>query len=590
MRRQESPIPADEVFHDADPGNPAPSLPPLLDARALTDPDDGRDAIIYVATGQPDVHVTRGEFRTAVSCTAHALRRFGIRPGDLVIIAHTQNLESIFLFWGALQAGAVPSMFPTLTEKLDPAIYLRNLAELVRFSGVRAILTTDDFAPELAPHVDCAVYSSGQLGVGSGELLEGRKKSENLQSPISNLPSPAFLQHSSGTTGLQKGVALSHTAVLNQIAAYSEAIHLTDHDVIVSWLPLYHDMGLIAGFLLPLVQGVPLVLMSPFDWVAHPALLLRAINAHQGTLCWLPNFAYNHMARRIRQRDKEGMSLASMRLFINCSEPVRHDSHQLFLEKFAAHGVTAVTLGVSYAMAENTFAVTQTPPGQPARLDVIDAVVLQETGYAKPVPADHPQADVRVSCGPPIAGTAVRALDADGRSLPERTVGELAIRSSYMLSEYYHRPDLQPFHDGWFRTGDRGYLADGEVYVIGRSKDLIINAGKNVYPQDIEAIVNTVPDVHAGRAVVFGVPDEREGTELIAVVAETAVTDPAARQELVKAIRQEVARQSTVTVSFVELVDAKWLIKTSSGKIARAANRDKWLQSRPASPSQTQKR
>jgi len=562
-----------------------PSFHTLLDALALTDPDEARDAIIYMATGQPDVHVTRREFRTAVSHTARALHHFGIQPGDLVIIAHTQNLESIFLFWGALQAGAVPSMFPTLTEKLDPAIYLRNLAELVRFSGVRAILTTDDFAPELKEHVDCAVYSSGQLGVDSwelevdsGELGVDSRGADNLQSPVSNLQSTALLQHSSGTTGLQKGVALSHTAVLNQIAAYSEAIHLSDQDVIVSWLPLYHDMGLIAGFLLPLVQGVPLVLMSPFDWVAHPALLLRAIAAHRGTLCWLPNFAYNHMARRIRQRDKEGLSLASMRLFINCSEPVRHDSHQLFLEKFAANGVTAVTLGVSYAMAENTFAVTQTPPGQPARLDVIDGSALQSTGCAKPVPPDHDQADVRVSCGPPIRGTAVRVLDGNGRSLPDRTVGELAIRSPYMLSEYYHRPDLQPFHNGWFRTGDRGYLADGEVFVIGRSKDLIINAGKNVYPQDVEAIVNGVPGVHAGRAVAFGVPDDREGTELIAVVAETAVSDSAARQELAKAIRQEVARQSTVTVSFVELVDAKWLIKTSSGKIARAANRDKWLQ------------
>ena len=390
--------------------------------------------------------------------------------------------------------------------------------------------------------------------------------------------SPALLQHSSGTTGLQKGVALSHTAVLNQIAAYSDAIHLTEQDVIVSWLPLYHDMGLIAGFLLPLVQGVPLVLMSPFDWVQHPALLLKAIHAHRGTLCWLPNFAYNHMARRIRQRDKEGLSLASMRLFINCSEPVRHDSHQLFLEKFAANGATAVMLGVSYAMAENTFAVTQTPPGQAARLDFVDQSALDHTGYAKPTAPDQPETAVKVSCGPPIPGTAVRVLAANGRALPDRTVGELAIRSDYMLSGYHHRPDLQPFHDGWFRTGDRGYLADGEVYVIGRSKDLIINAGKNVYPQDIEAIVNGVPGVRAGRAVVFGVPDEREGTELIVVVAETAVSDPDARQALQKAIRQEVARQSSVTVSFVSLVDAKWLIKTSSGKIARAANREKWLQ------------
>jgi acyl-CoA synthetase (AMP-forming)/AMP-acid ligase II len=552
----------------------------LLDAVTLTADDDAKDAIIYVATGRPDIHVTRKAFRTAVTRTARALTRLGVRPGDLLIIAHTQSLESIYLFWGTMAAGAIPSMFPTLTEKLDPAIYMQNMAELVRFSAVRAILTTDEFAPELAGVVDCAVYGNQKL-----KIEDLRLEPPDNQSSIFNLQSPnelntALLQHSSGTTGLQKGVALSHTAVLNQIAAYSDALNLSADDVVVSWLPLYHDMGLIAGFLLPLIQGVPLVLMSPFDWVRRPALLLKAIDRHRGTLCWQPNFAYNHCARRIRKRDKAGVSLASMRAFINCSEPVRHDSHQLFLEKFAANGVTPSMLAVSYAMAENTFAVTQTAVGRPPRLDVVDGAALAQTRYAKVADAGEETAVVKVSCGAPIGGTAVYVLDETGRELPERQVGELAVQSSCMLSEYHHRPDLQPFTNGRFRTGDRGYIADGEVYVIGRSKDLIINAGKNVYPQDIEAIVNEVPGVHAGRAVVFGVPDEREGTELIAVIAETQETDPEARQEIGKAIRQEVARQSMVAVSFVQLVDAKWLIKTSSGKIARAANREKWLQER----------
>ena len=553
----------------------------LLDAITLTADDDSQDTIIYMATDQPDVHVTRREFKTAVIQTAHALTQLGIQPGELVIIAHTQNLESIYLFWGALAAGAVPSMFPTLTEKLDPAIYMANMAELVRFSHVRAILTTDEFASQLAPKVTCPVYSSKQLSVNSEQpSVDPHLQLTIDHSQLTISDEVALLQHSSGTTGLQKGVALSHTAVLNQIAAYSDSLNLSENDIIVSWLPLYHDMGLIAGFLLPIIQGIPLVLMSPFDWVSRPAMLLRAIDKHQATLCWLPNFAYNHCARRIRKRDKEGLSLASIRAFINCSEPVRHDSHQLFQEKFAANGVTPEMLTVSYAMAENTFAVTQTPIGQPARFDVINTVLLEQIGYAKVPSGEMESSTIKVSCGQPIAGTAVCVLDQAGNSLPERQVGELAVKSNCMLSEYHHRPDLNPFSDGWFRTGDRGYLADGEVYVIGRSKDLIINAGKNVYPQDIEAIVNEVTGVHVGRAVVFGVPDEREGTELIAVVAETREEDPEARQEIGKAIRQAVAWRSTVTVSFVQLVDAKWLIKTSSGKIARAANREKWLQSR----------
>ncbi len=547
----------------------------LLDALVLTAADDQQDAIIYVETGREALHISRRQFRQEVYKYAAALSALDINARDVLVIAHIQNLESIYAFWGALVAGAIPSMFPTLTEKLDPQIYMRNMAELVEISAVRAVLTSDDFASILDQNVGCPVYGSRQLktAVLSNSADPGAVSPQRAKEV-------AFLQHSSGTTGLQKGVALSHRAVLNQLANYGDAIALSQKDVVVSWLPLYHDMGLIAGFMLPLVQGLPLVLMSPFDWVRHPALLLRAIHEHQGTLCWLPNFAYNHCARRIRQRDSQDYSLASMRLFINCSEPVRHDSHQLFLKRFADNGVSPDMLAVSYAMAENTFGVTQTLPGQTPKLHIVDRQVLEEQDKALTVSADHPQAVVKVSCGPPISGTEIRIVSNTKTNPTTNKVGEIAIRSDCMLTEYYNRPDLEPFQDGWFLTGDRGYIASGEVYVIGRSKDLIINAGKNVYPQDIEAIVNELPGIHAGRAVVFGVPDRKEGTELIAVVAEVEDLDPAQRKQISKQIRLEVGRQSMVTVSYVDFVEPKWLIKTSSGKIARAANREKWLTQR----------
>jgi fatty-acyl-CoA synthase len=545
----------------------------LLDAVTLREPDD-KPAIIFIATENEPVIVSRREISERIRATGAALSALNVRPRDLVVIAHTQNLESIYAFWGVMMLGAIPSMFPTLTEKLDPGVYMRSMAELVRLSNVAALLTTDEFATQLSSNVSCPVYSSRDLqqafdrrdNIASGELRPSASDSDI-----------AFLQHSSGTTGLQKGVALSHTAVLNQIAAYSEAIALTENDVIVSWLPLYHDMGLIAGFLLPLLQGIPLVLMSPFDWVQHPALLLKAIHQYRGTLCWLPNFAYNHCARRIRRRDSEDLSLNSMRLFINCSEPVRHDSHQLFLQRFKDNGVQPEMLGVSYAMAENTFAVTQTPPGRPARLDYIQQRELEQNRRASPADSQDPAAEIRVSCGPPIPGSEIRIVDEDGHSLPDRHVGQIALHSPYLLTGYYLRPDLEPFIDGWYMTSDLGYIADGEVYVIGRSKDLIINAGKNIYPQDIEAVVNEVPGVHAGRAVVFGVPDEREGTELLAVVAEVRTQDEAEQQSIRRAIRLAVVHQTSVTVSYIHLVGPKWLLKTSSGKIARSANREKWI-------------
>ena len=366
----------------------------LLDALVLRDESGSKDAIIYLETGKDPEKISKKKFRQIVFNYAAALQSLGVGSRDLVIIAHTQNLESIYIFWGAMLVGAIPSMFPTLTEKLNPQIYMDNMAELVNISGAKAVLTSDDFETILNDHLGCPVFGSSRL-------------SHVLEKPVSQSfelfnPDPgavAFLQHSSGTTGLQKGVALTHQAVLNQLASYSEAILLNENDVIVSWLPLYHDMGLIAGFLLPLVQGLPLVLMSPFDWVRHPALMLRAIDNYQGTLCWLPNFAYNHSARRIRQRDSEGISLASMRMFINCSEPVRRDSHELFLERFAENGLDNEALAVSYAMAENTFGVTQTPPGKPANLDVINRLDLEKNNLAVPVDEKHENAVIKVSCG-----------------------------------------------------------------------------------------------------------------------------------------------------------------------------------------------
>ena len=241
------------------------------------------------------------------------------------------------------------------------------------------MLTTDEFAPALADRVGCPVYGSRALLASIDPVR--RTLRHTLPIPTRSL----CCSIPAARPACRKGVALAHRAVLNQLASYSDALALHADDVIVSWLPLYHDMGLIAGFLLPLMQGIPLVLMSPFEWVKSPAMLFRAIDDYRGTLCWLPNFAYNHCARRIRQRDLEGLSAARMRLFVNCSEPVYHESHELFAERFAPLGVTPAMLAVSYAMAENTFAVTQTPPREMPRLDVIDRAALQSELRAVPV-------------------------------------------------------------------------------------------------------------------------------------------------------------------------------------------------------------
>jgi acyl-CoA synthetase (AMP-forming)/AMP-acid ligase II len=387
-----------------------------------------------------------------------------------------------------------------------------------------------------------------------------------------------LLQHSSGTTGLQKGVALSHQAVLNQLHSYSQSLSLTENDVIVSWLPLYHDMGLIAGFLMPILTGIPLVLMSPFDWVRAPYRLLQSISNYRGTLTWLPNFAYNFCARKIRDRHIEGVDLSCLRAVTNCSEPVRWESHVAFYERLKEYGLKFEALQTSYAMAENVFAVTQSRLGSVPVVEEIDRQIFMTELVAK-APLDGRPSIKMMSSGRPLKNVQVNVLDENGKEVPDRVIGELALRSDCMLTGYFNRLDLteKAFRNGWYLTGDYGYVSEGEVFVSGRKKDMIIVGGKNLYPQDLEALTYEVPGVHAGRSVAFGVFDEVQGTEEVVIIAEGASDDPDEQQKIADAIRLHVTKNSAIALRYVKVVGPRWILKTSSGKTARSANKEKFL-------------
>jgi fatty-acyl-CoA synthase len=330
-------------------------------------------------------------------------------------------------------------------------------------------------------------------------------------------------------------------------------------------------MGLIAGFVMPIITGTHLVMMSPFEWVRQPGMLLDAISTYRGTLCWLPNFAYNLLARTFRPKD--GLDLSSWRAAINCSEPVYAESHQMMLEKLAPVGFGESALAVSYAMAENTFAVTQTKVGASPRIDTVEIAAVQERGEA----ISAAQGKRFVSCGAPIETVELRILDAEQLPLTERRVGEIALRSEFMLSGYFKRPDLTEkamTPDGWYLTGDMGYLADNELYITGRKKDLIIVGGKNIYPQDIEAIANRTPGIHPGRAVAFGVLDERLGSEKVVVICEAA--DGSDQEAAERELRASIVKETEVTLGDLRFVPRGWIVKTSSGKHARTDNREKY--------------
>lgn len=529
-------------------------------------------------TGLVDAHISYRELISQSAKYAQILELKGVIPGEVVVLILQHSLDLIYAYFGAILLGAIPSIMPFLTEKLLPDKYRKDLNTLIEITRPAAIISYEEFEPEIA-------YLSENETVKAIIFTENLDK--NLLIDITKIDfkgiknhsdSIVLLQHSSGTTGLQKGVALSHAAVFNQLESYEKAIRLNNKDVIVSWLPLYHDMGLIASFLMPILSGVPLVLMSPFDWVRAPQKLLRAISDYRGTLCWLPNFAYNFCSKKIRDSDLEGINLSSLRAVINCSEPMRYDSHVMFTERFKKYGFRESAIASSYAMAENVFAVTQGGIDKPLIYDRIALEKFQREKIA--VPAENNALSVAlVSAGTPIEKTQIRIISDDGSTRPERHLGEIVIKSNCMLTEYYLRPEetKKSFLDGWFRTGDLGYIADGELYISGRKKDLIIVGGKNIYPQDIESIVMEVEGIHPGRAVAFGVYNEDKGTEDVVVVAEIDADFYDREKTLAEEIRKRVTQNTAVALRQIYLVDEMWLIKTSSGKIARGANREKFI-------------
>ncbi len=525
-------------------------------------------------------HLTYKDIFEGACRYEHALLKAGINPGEVVILILPHGLDLIFAYYGVILNGSIPSIMPFLTEKLIAEKYRKDFKSLIDTSKPSALITFPDFKGEIK-HLKNDKSSLGTVIISNEIALNNELDGKLLKHPglLQHDNEIALLQHSSGTTGLQKGVALSHKAIFNQLESYQVALKINNDDVIVSWLPLYHDMGLIAGFLLPLLYGIPLVLMSPFDWVKAPYKLMQAISKYKGTLCWLPNFAYNFCAKKIRDRDLANVDLSSLRAVTNCSEPMRFSSHEMFINRFKPFGLKEDALATSYAMAENVFAVTQAGIDSPITYDKVDLNSLQENKTANPV-KEGSRSVVMVSAGRPISDVEVKIIDSSDNFLNERKIGEIVIRSNCMLNGYYNRDDItkSSFIDGWFKTGDFGYIADQEIYISGRKKDLIIIGGKNIYPKDLETIAMGVQGVHPGRVVAFGVYNELKGTEDVVIIAEIEDEFFNNKEQIIEDIRKKITRESAITLRTILIVDKKWLIKTSSGKIARALNKKKYIE------------
>jgi acyl-CoA synthetase (AMP-forming)/AMP-acid ligase II len=533
-----------------------------------------RDAIIYWKAGEQPFRWTFSALIGNAQVIAGSLIERGIKKGDVCAIILRQNRNIYPLYLAISSIGAIPAILAYPNPRLHPVKFREGIEGMTQRSGLDWIFTERDLDATIRPTVERPNSTIRGLHFplewARDACAEARK--EDFEDAKSS--DPALLQHSSGTTGLQKPVLLSHHAVLQHVQSYAQAIELNDDDKIVSWLPLYHDMGLIAAFHLPLAFGIPSVQLDPFEWVVAPSILLEAVMKERGTVSWLPNFALNLMADKIAEDELDGINLESWRLIINCSEPIRNESQQKFLDRFRSYGLRKTALSSCYAMAETTFAATQTPPGREPSCVGVNRRELAR-GNATLVNEDEPARSC-VSSGTPIPGCEIRIVDENRVQVEAGKIGEIAIKSISLFEGYRNYPDktAEVLSDGWYYSGDKGFNIGEEYFIIGRKKDTIIVAGNNICPEDVEDVVGTVPHVIPGRVVAFGEDNETLGSEQISVIAETEILDQQRRKKL----RLDIIKAGMsidVTVANIYLVPPRWLIKSSAGKPSRSANKDR---------------
>jgi fatty-acyl-CoA synthase len=557
------------------PGRPAPAgAPPRVAGRrgrGGRDPD--RIQVWLREDGGEERPITYGALWRRASAVAAGLAARGAARGDRVALMLRTEEGFLAAFFGTLLAGTVPVPLypPVRLDRLEE--YAERQTRILRNAEARLLVTFAEAermarllrsgVPSLATVV--AVDGLGQPGGPAPAVPLGRDD-------------PALIQYTSGSTGEPKGVLLSHANLLANIRAIGEAIAIGPEDVGVSWLPLYHDMGLIGSWLAALYFGIPIAILSPIAFLGRPSRWLWTIHAHRATVSPAPNFAYDLCARRVPDGELQGLDLSSWRLAFNGAEPVSADTIERFTRRFVPYGFRAEAMCPVYGLAEASVALTVPPLGRPCRIDRVDRARLA-AGVAWPAPEAESSALRFVACGRPIPGHEVRIVDDAGQPLGERVQGRIEFRGPSITAGYFRNPEATRAarREGWWDSGDLGYRADGDLFVTGRRKDLVIKAGQNLYPQEVEEIVGEVPGIRKGCVAAFGVPDPATGTERLVVVAETRETGAVRREHLRAQAVSRVVAALGVPPDAIVLGPPGAVLKTSSGKIRRGATRDAYL-------------
>ncbi len=506
-----------------------------------------------------------------------AMQAMGLRKGDRVALILPDNADFVFAFLGAVRAGIVPVPIypPTGLGKLSG--YLENTLHIVAKSGSRVLLTNGEIKRVLG------TLQAQVPGLEKVVAIEGvRASREELKPEKIGLDDVCFLQFTSGSTARPKGVTLTHANLAANVRAIMplglsirEAV---DHGV--SWLPLYHDMGLIGFVIAPLYHSNEITFLPPLLFLKRPARWLESVSRYKGTISFGPNFAYALAVKRIKESEMEGLDLSSWRIAGCGAEPIRADNLRAFAQKFSRVGFDERAFVCCYGMAESTLAVSFSKIWTGVKTDVVDGDTLWSKGQAEPAAEGSPRAAGIVECGSAFEGHEVKTFatddDESAVSLPDREIGELRIAGPSVMQGYWNDPEItkKSFAGRFLRTGDLGYIAEGKVYICGRSKEVVIVNGRNYYPQDIEWEASQVEGVRKGNVIAFGTMKGPSDRERVVIAFETSVKDEADKKRLEADVRKAVQQSVGLTVDDVVPLAPGVLPKTSSGKLQRAKTRE----------------
>lgn len=540
-----------------------------------------REHILFLAAEDQGESLTYRGLLEAARQLGAGLLASGLVPGQTVAIMLPTSLDFFHAFFGTLLAGGVPVPLYPPANPSRLADHLHRQAGILESCQAPLLVTLAEARP-LARLVQARVETLRRVMTAAELLALGTGRASAFEAHPAEARDLSLLQYTSGSTGNPKGVALTHANLLANIRAWSRATELTPEDVCVSWLPLYHDMGLIGAWLGSLYNGCQLVLMSPLAFLARPEDWLWAIHRYRGTVTAAPNFAFELCLRRLASAGPEvfaGLDLSAWRLAANGAEPVSPDTLARFGAGFAPYGFRPQALAPVYGLAECAVGLAVPPMGRGPRIDRVERDALALRGEALPAAAEAVHTLAFVACGHALPGHEMRVVSDAGEELPERRVGRLEFRGPSATAGYFRNPEenRRLFHGNWLDTGDLAYLADGEVFITSRVKDLIIRGGRNLYPYELEQAVGGLAGVRRGCVAVFGAFAAASGTERLVAVAETRETAPETRAALEREINRLALEILDTPLDDLVLAPPGTVLKTSSGKLRRAAIRDLYL-------------